>query len=261
MTERATIRSLLPREHGAYGQLALPLLAALSCGRPSMAAAFYALVAVLAFLAHEPLLVLCGHRGPRALREVGARARTRLLLYSVLVLLALGLALVFSTAMARLAFLGPLAGAGLVGFAIASRRERTDWGETVAALALSASSLPVAISGGVPPTLALLCWAVWTVGFGLFTITLRRAIHGRKTVLPGASDSPLLPALVFCAGALLFLHYAAFAFAVLPMATVSLVLFIAPPAPRRLSQVGWLLVGSSALTGLLLVLAVRGAVA
>ncbi|MDE3154816.1 MAG: YwiC-like family protein, partial [Acidobacteriota bacterium] len=66
---------MLPREHGAYGQLLFPLVTALALGRPGAAALALAAAAIAAFLAHEPLLVLLGQRGTRAARERGPEAR------------------------------------------------------------------------------------------------------------------------------------------------------------------------------------------
>lgn len=102
MAAHSSPRSLMPREHGAYGQLALPLLTALFSGRPTAAAFLYAAAAVFAFFAHEPLLVLLGQRGSRAFRELGARARLRLTLLAVGTLLCAGLALMLSSQTARL---------------------------------------------------------------------------------------------------------------------------------------------------------------
>jgi hypothetical protein len=93
--ETAPQRTLVPREHGAYGQLAMPLLTALAIGRPGISALALTAAVVLAFVAHEPLLVAVGQRGPRALELDGARARRRLVWLGALVLAcgALGLAL------------------------------------------------------------------------------------------------------------------------------------------------------------------------
>ncbi|MBK8937310.1 MAG: YwiC-like family protein [Polyangiaceae bacterium] len=70
-------RSLMPREHGAYGQLVLPAAAALIAW-PSFGGAALAVAATAMFLAHEPALVLLGQRGARARAELGAAARSRL---------------------------------------------------------------------------------------------------------------------------------------------------------------------------------------
>src|SRR4051812_49522750 len=65
---------MLPREHGAYGQLLFPLVTALAVGRPRVVAWLLAASAVGAFLAHEPLLVLLGQRGARAARAQRGQA-------------------------------------------------------------------------------------------------------------------------------------------------------------------------------------------
>ena len=80
-------RSLAPREHGAYGQLAFPLLCALALGRPSWAGALSCVAFAALFAAHEPALVLAGKRGARARQIGGRRARKVLAAW-----LALGLA-------------------------------------------------------------------------------------------------------------------------------------------------------------------------
>ena len=69
MAQAPRPRSLLPQEHGAWGQLAMPILSALALGAPSAAALLLTAATVLAFLAHEPWLVVLGHRGMRAKAE------------------------------------------------------------------------------------------------------------------------------------------------------------------------------------------------
>src|SRR5688572_32010037 len=77
-------RSLWPREHGAYAQLAAPLLTALVVVRPTVAAGLLAAAACCAFLANEPLLVVLGHRGKRMREQAGTRAARRLALLASL---------------------------------------------------------------------------------------------------------------------------------------------------------------------------------
>lgn len=74
----AADRSLAPREHGAYGQIGLPLITALAMGTPSVSAILLTVGAVLVFAAHEPLLLLLGRRGLRAQRYGSPRARRSL---------------------------------------------------------------------------------------------------------------------------------------------------------------------------------------
>jgi YwiC-like protein len=70
--------TLLPREHGAYGQMIFPpVTALLICGISVSALACMAAVAA-AFVAHEPALILIGRRGARLAWLTGrGRARPR----------------------------------------------------------------------------------------------------------------------------------------------------------------------------------------
>src|SRR5512137_2398394 len=98
-----TRRSLLPHEHGAYGQIALPLVCALALGRPGASAILLAAGAFAGFLSYEPLLVASGSRGARAREEDGPRARRlAALLLAVAVTLA-GAGFVLASPEARLA--------------------------------------------------------------------------------------------------------------------------------------------------------------
>ncbi len=67
---------ILPREHGAYAQLGVPLVVALAAGRPGVAAFAFALGAIALFFVHEPLLSLAAELGARA--RSTARAARRL---------------------------------------------------------------------------------------------------------------------------------------------------------------------------------------
>ena len=79
---------MLPKEHGAYGQLLFPLVTAAAMGRPTLAAVALIITATAIFLSHEPLLVLAGSRGPRARRDDGARARRWLTAVATIALIA-----------------------------------------------------------------------------------------------------------------------------------------------------------------------------
>ena len=60
--ERRDPARLWPREHGAYGKIALPVVPMLAMA-PSWAGLAFTVAASACFLAHEPILVLIGHRG------------------------------------------------------------------------------------------------------------------------------------------------------------------------------------------------------
>ncbi|MFO0609522.1 MAG: YwiC-like family protein [Polyangiales bacterium] len=252
----APARSLAPREHGAWGQLGVPLAASLSVARPTAAGVALALSAVALFAAHEPLLVALGHRGPRALREDGPRARRRLAALSA-VGASLGLAGLAAAPGARVVCALPLALAAAVGAFIARRAERTALGVTTAAAALAAASAPVMIASGVPVRTALWAWAAWAVGFALVTPAVRGAIAHARAPSPLAQRAvalvPPLAALV----ALAVVGPAWSALGACPFALAAFVLVIAPPSPRHLKRVGWALVASSLAAGAALVVALR----
>jgi Cu/Ag efflux pump CusA len=48
------VKVLLPKEHGAYGQIAFPLATAFAVAGVSAAGLFLCITAVAGFLAHEP---------------------------------------------------------------------------------------------------------------------------------------------------------------------------------------------------------------
>src|SRR5262245_1035268 len=64
----------LPKEHGAYGQVAFPLATAFSIAGPSTAGLLLSVAAIAGFLAHEPAVIALGLRGSRARRELGTLA-------------------------------------------------------------------------------------------------------------------------------------------------------------------------------------------
>jgi hypothetical protein len=102
---------MLPREHGAYGQLLFPLATALAIGRPGWPAVALALAAIAVFLAHEPLLVLVGQRGLRAARERGSEARRWLAAFAGAAVVCGAAALAGLPAEARVALLLPIGSA------------------------------------------------------------------------------------------------------------------------------------------------------
>lgn len=242
---QAPARSLTPREHGAWGQLGVPLLTALALARPTLAAVAWATAAVLIFLAHEPFLVALGHRGPRALREDGARARRRLIALCApgVILGVTGLAM--APPDARIALALPLMlGAAVTAF-IFRDAERSIPGETVAAAALASTGVPVALCDGVPRASALGVWGAWLVGFALVTPAVRSVIvHARTPTPRGRRLATLAPSSLALVVLAIFAPRWC-AVAATPFALASLVLVLAPPSPKHLKRVGWALVAAS----------------
>lgn len=248
---------MLPKEHGAYGQLLFPLGTALAIGRPGIGAVLLAVAAVSAFLAHEPLLVLLGQRGPRASREQGDQAR-RWFASSAGVAALCGVgALVTVPPAARLALVVPVSLALVFGALILWRHERTVAGEVLAAVALSSLSAPVALASGVPVLAAVSCACGFAAALVAGTIAVRAVImHARQ---PPAIGPRVVSAIVSvgCYEAIAALSQngriaSAAMLAVLPMCGLASVLAAFPPPARHLRVVGWgLVLATTATAGIL----------
>ena len=255
---RPRLRSLAPREHGAYGQLAAPMVVALGGGAPGPSALLLSGSAWAFFLAHEPVLVLLGRRGEHARTEHGGRAAGRLLLLGLagVALGALGLLLAAPAVRVAALAVAPLG----IAFAavVAAGAERSASGEVLAAATLAGVSVPVALASGIDDGSALGAWLVWVLGFVAVTVPVRsigaqRRAHASasRRLLPVAGVLALAVALrgtVFG-----WLEVVALA----PLMVSGAFLAIARPEPRRLRQIGWSIVSSMLCTSAVLLLAAR----
>lgn len=254
-------RSMLPHEHGAWGQLAMPLLTALLIGRPSPAALLLTAAVVLAFVAHEPLLVLLGQRGRRAADEDGLRARRWLAATGGLAAAAGALGIALAPSAARIALAVPAALAAAVAVLVWRRLEKTTLGEIVVAAALASAGYAVALAGGAAPVAALAAALAWILSFAAATLGVQVILARARS--KGARDPGKLHAAL--AGALVVLAFGlsaaglpgAVAIATLPTALFSIVVCLGRFSPKRLRQLGWALVGSSVVTLAILVAGLR----
>ncbi len=149
---------LLPREHGAYGQLLFPRLSALLIGRPAP--------------------------GARALHEQGGDARRSVALFGGFCAVTGAVSLFVLPRPALIVLFLPALLVLLVGAAVAMHRERSTLGEMLAAVALSSLSLPVALAGNATRTDALTLFVVCSAVFVTATIAVR-ALIGRVTKAGG----------------------------------------------------------------------------
>lgn len=249
----AARRSLWPREHGAYGQLAAPLAGALLVHVPTFAAIALAVAACLAFLANEPLLVVLGQRGERMRASHGAAATRRLvvLLAGAAACALAGLAR-SSVATLEIAAVAAVPGACLVALAW-SRRQHTLYGELLAAIAFSAAAAPVMVAAGVPVGEALAIWAAWALGYASSVAAVHRVLVRHRH--PATWIDRAL-ALGFAGGIVTAIADRAvwpFAAVAVPLAVVALALVVKPPRATRMRAVGVILVIASAVADVLLV--------
>jgi hypothetical protein len=254
---------LFPREHGAYGQLAFPLAAALGSGVPSAAAVLLVVAFLAAFVAHEPVLVLTGQRGPRARREQRDPAIKTLVWMGATAVADVAIAVVFMPPPLRWTVLVPAAFALATVPMILQKRQKTLTGELHVVLALASCALPVGVAAGTTAQEAAACWFVLTLGFWAATLAVRGTIALQRrepTALLRigavllASASPFVASLMskrFGLNPMLWLS-------TLPLSTSAVILATTPPAARRLRAVGWLLVGGGAIAAVLLIVLNHG---
>ena len=205
--------------------------------------------------------MLLGVRGERLRRAAGTGAR----LYAVGVALVgslLGvLALILSPPGARLAALVPVGLALLLMPVVLRGRQKTLGPEILVVATLAAVLLPVAAAAGVDGRLAWVAFGVWLVSFVLITLLVHAVKARHKQVAETQWTvwaAPLLAGLTAAAGVALAATGAvptAAGLALLPAALFVLVVALLRVHPRKLRVVGWSVVGVSALTLALLLLA------
>lgn len=253
-------RSLWPREHGAYGQLGAPLIAALVIARPTVATGALAVAACLAFLANEPLLVLLGHRGERLQAALGAVAARRLAIYAAgaAALGALGLAL--SPAARWMAALVAVPAAALV-LCAWRRVQRSLAGELLAALVFPGAAAPAMAASGVPAVAAIEIWLAWSLGFACTVVAVHhvidrsRALRRKLATTRRDALTALGLAAVLLAAAVATTQLVAAAIA-LPLVACALGLTLRPPGATRLRAIGvGLMIASAATIGAVVTLA------
>lgn len=237
-------RSLMPREHGAYAQLAAPIVSALLLRMPALAAGLFTVAAVCAFLANEPLLVALGHRGPRLRESDGARARRRLIVLGAVAAVCggIGLARVGSTTLELAALaMAPVA----VLLVLAWRRgQHSLAGEVVAAIALPGACAPIASASGVGAHDALLLWAAWSAGYAASVLAVHRVIARNRraaSVVDGVIAVGLAAAI-----AVIALVAPRSVWLALPLVAMSMALVARPPGAKHLRAIGVGLVIASA---------------
>jgi len=244
--------TMIPREHGAYAQLGLPLVAALAASRPSLAGACLALGACAAFVAHEPALVLLGHRGTRAKREASVTAK-KWLAGALAVAAALGAAGLALSTPARTAALLPVALAVATAALVLRHEERSLLGQTVASAALASAAVPVAVAGGLAWADALGAWAVFCAAFAVSTVEVRAIARRDAPRAARFAAWALACGVVAALGA----RRSLLALAPVPVIVAVGVAAARSTSPSALRRLGWMLVASTLATAAAVVLALR----
>lgn len=222
-------------------QLAFPVVSACILAHAAPASLALAFAAALAFVAHEPLLLLSGGRGARK-RDLARRpALRRLVVLGALASVAGAAAMYLAAGDARLVVLLPaVLGAGAFGIALRGR-ERNVVAEVFIAMTLSSVALPVAVIGGVSVVAAASLAGVWALGFAVATLAARALVVQRRDGGRGvrwAGVAALLTGALLIGAAMLQLLPWSLAVAPLPLVVLALLLAVFPPPPQRMTAVG-----------------------
>jgi hypothetical protein len=256
-----TTRAILPREYGAYAELAFPLLTAFLLGGVTVAGLGFTVAVLAWFLVREPLAVLNGVRGVRLEAALGGPARRAAWLLGLLGAAGAGAGMLLAPPAARVWALVPGACAVVLAPALLRGRPKTLGAELVVAVALATMILPIGLSAGIHSSTARQASGVWAASFVLATLAVH-AIKARAKPELGARwairVTPVLAGAVAgagLAGGATALWPWPVGAAVLPSALLVLGALWLGTHPRRLKRVGWSLVGANLVTLALLIAA------
>ena len=262
MKRETAVKSLLPHEHGAYGQISFPLVTAFAVAGVSTAGLLFTAAVVGGFLAHEPAAVLLGLRGVRARRELCGAAR-RWLACCLTVSAAAGAgALVTIDPAARWSLAVPLVPTLLLALATVRGKEKSVQGELLAALAFSGAAMPVCMAGGASPAAAAAVAIPFALLFTASTLAVRVTIlKVRGGGDPRAAYVTRQAAFSLVGGAIVVLAVAiarnhlspSVLAAAVPGLLTAAIVAAHPPSPTRLRTLGWALIGVSVVTAAIVV--------
>jgi len=258
---------LFPKEHGAYGQVTLPLATALILVGVNRVSLPFSISVLGAFLAHEPLQVLLGGRGVRTRREMGNTAAVWGSLWGLVSIVGGLAAFVAMAPSARWTIAWPLVPAAYVMVSAVRRRERTTMPEVGAAVAFSMAAVPICIDAGVGGGVASFVGVSYAVTFIVMTLAVRVVIMTTRAGGDAAAAAMARRALTIIA-ALSFLAAAGASvagvwprlavLALCPGVLVAASMALRPPRATQLRSVGWALVGSAIATMVVVLLVLRG---
>jgi hypothetical protein len=253
-------RVLLPKEHGAYGQVIFPLVSVFAVAGISPAGLAVSAAVIAGFLAHEPAVIVLGLRGQRARRELSSAAARWLGVCLAVGLVAALTAVTIIEPAARWSLLVPAVPAVLLVGAMVCGREKSWYGETAAAFAFAGVAVPVAMAAGASSNAALAVAIPFAVLFITTTLAVRVVIlRVRGGGDPGAAAATRRATLTIAAvsgvlmTAMTLVGWLAPAvpIASAPGLLTSVIVAARPPSPARLRALGWTLVAVSTLTAVI----------
>jgi len=250
----------LPKEHGAYGQVAFPLATAFGVSGVSTGGLLVSVAVIAGFLAHEPAAIVLGLRGSRAKRELGASA-TQWLSGCLAIAVAAGIAAVLDLdPAARRSLAIPAIPTVLLILAMIQGHEKSWYGEAAAALAFAGVAVPVTMAAGSSMKVAFavaipfaLLFTTTTLAVRIVILRVRGGGDPRATMATRRATLAISAVATAVIGAITgWLPWSAL-FASAPGLITASIVAARPPAPARLRSLGWTLVAISTLTAVIVV--------
>lgn len=262
ITNGSTWSSLLPREHGAYGQITFPLVTAFVVAGISPAGVLFAAAVIVGFLAHEPAAVVLGLRGRRLKRELGRSAMRWLALYLTIGAAAGVGALLTMDPADRWSLAVPIGPAVLLAVETIRGRDKSVQAEIVAAVAFSAAAIPVCMAAGATATDAAAVAIPFALLFAASTLAVRVVILRVRGGGNASAATATRRGAFLLVGSAIVALVAAIASdrlapsvlaAAVPGLLIAAVVAASPPSPARLRTLGWSLIAASAVTAAIVV--------
>ena len=262
VTQAPQLMSLLPKEHGAYGQITFPFATAFVVAGVSPAGLLFAAAVIAGFLAHEPAAVLLGLRGGRARRQMSGSAVQWLTACLMIGTVAGAGALLTIAPAARWSIAIPVLPALLLAIATVRGQDKSLRGEVTAALAFSAAAVPVSVAGGASAETTAGVVIPFALFFTASTLVVRVVIlKARRGGDPRAARATRRAALSLCGGATAALAVAtatgqlpaSVLVAAAPGLVTAAIVAWRPPAPVHLRRLGWALIAASVATAALVI--------
>lgn len=255
--------AMWPKEHGAYGQFALPVVTALGGAGVSTAGVAVSVAAAACFIAHESALILLGQRGARARREHNRAAVRWITWCGFTAAIAGSISILTMPPAVRWSLGVAIIPAALLAIAMVRGHEKSWYGEILSAVAFPALAVPITMAAGAPLRTGAAIGAPFALFFVTSTLAVRTVILGVRgggdVQATRATRRSTLGILVIGTVGIVWLCTlgvlpASTLLAIAPGVVLVLALLVRPPQPRRLRAVGWTLVAASIITALVLIL-------
>lgn len=238
-----------PKEHGAYAILGVPLCTAFLMVGPNWIGLLTAVASLSGFLAHEPVMIVAGRRGQRALHQSSNVLQRLIFMLGVTSLFGV-VAFWLSNNQIRSVLIVCLVMAAMSFIFSASGWQRSLAAQLLGCCGLVLPSLIVLLGASTPLAQSMRISLAWMIGQSVALIAVRSVIAGQRQAQ--GKRVPLLNDIIQLGLSFAAMFGVVFGYSeavyVLPMIVAALWLRLRPPTLQHLRRVGWTLVAFNVLS-------------